>query len=177
MLLKMLFFCFVLLLFHFVFRFRYLFCLFLSLFPHFWNPLIISVSNDFSRLFLFIYLFIYLFFMSSSPVYVLMSNHKTAKNVIFKLFLLLLLMRPLNMEAKVYHHGYGLLFLMICLLLKAHIHPRCIARRGTVFIYENHPILFEWESSEKAISDHEYFFPPARVVEETRMNRLSSYSQ
>ena len=26
--------------------------------------------------------------------------------------------------------------------LKAHIHPRCIARRGTVFIYENPPILF-----------------------------------
>ena len=61
--------------------------------------------------------------------------------------------------------------------LKAHIHPRCIARRGTVFIYENPPILFERESSEKAISDHEYSFPPARVVEETRMCRLSSDSQ
>ena len=46
---------------------------------------------------------------------------------------------------------------LVCLnsLLKAHIHPRCIARRGTVFIYENPPILFERESSEKAISDHE----------------------
>ena len=45
--------------------------------------------------------------------------------------------------------------------LKAHIHPRCIARRGTVFIYENPPILFERESSEKAIIDHKYSFPPA----------------
>ena len=27
------------------------------------------------------------------------------------------------------------------MLLKAHVHPRCIARRGTIFIYENPAIL------------------------------------